>query len=405
MKKLMILIFLFSIITIAGCSFTETTADNGSTTISTNSLETTYTSVTDRTSNTALNSTDTTTEVDTSITESTTSSWDTGLTTTDGSTITTFPTSVTATFVIWTTTVLIEDNHEQLIYDESNYLNPGSMDFYELNIVDDGTLLVYSTGSMDLFGYLYANDCTLLTYDDDLGAEDNFQIEIGLAPGTYYLAVESYSESQEGEYGLVVNFTVNGPTSYMRLLSYEGLTDSENTDWFEFYLYEPSYIDAYTLGELNTYGTLYTNGYEILAENDDFGDESNFLIHTYLDEGIYYLAVSNEGEGEYQLKIDYVQSTVTHLFRVERYLNVSEEYTFDFILLEDAYISIMTLSSIDMYASLYDSDDVLIVADDDNGIEHNIYIYTFLEAGIYSLVLRSYEGDEEGDFVLIIDSD
>jgi hypothetical protein len=78
-------------------------------------------------------------------------------------------------------------------------------DYFRVNILTSGTLIVYTSGTTDTKGYLKDSNCNDLAEDDDGGTGNNFEIIQSVAVGTYYIAVGGYGSST-GDYILNVSF-------------------------------------------------------------------------------------------------------------------------------------------------------------------------------------------------------
>lgn len=68
-------------------------------------------------------------------------------------------------------------------------------DYFRVEVTEAGTLTVYTTGSRDVDGILYDSSGFFLTYDDDSGGGYNFRIQHPVSPGTYYISVESWEDT------------------------------------------------------------------------------------------------------------------------------------------------------------------------------------------------------------------
>ena len=80
-------------------------------------------------------------------------------------------------------------------------------DVFRIEIVEPGTLTVYTTGAVDTFGRLKREDGSVIAFnDDDAGYESNFRIEAEVETGTYYVKVTGYDHTEVGAYRLHVEF-------------------------------------------------------------------------------------------------------------------------------------------------------------------------------------------------------
>ncbi|MYD81018.1 MAG: trypsin-like serine protease [Gammaproteobacteria bacterium] len=205
----------------------------------------------------------------------------------------------------------------------------GDVDVFEITISRRGVLTVYTEGSTDTEGRIYNSDNTFEESDDDSGEGWNFQIEVNIEPGTYYIEVSGWDDST-GQYELYSSFvatddhgddqeTATEISSSATSWNYDTpgkINIEDDVDVFEIETKHHSRITVYTEGSTDTVGSLkYENG-ELAEENDDSTVENkNFHISETFDSGIYYLFVEgrleeteedeeeDEDAGEYQLKV------------------------------------------------------------------------------------------------------
>ena len=79
-------------------------------------------------------------------------------------------------------------------------------DVFRVDVVEPGTLTVYTTGSLDTFGRLKREDGSIVDYDDDGGHQFNFRIEANVETGTYYVKVTGFDHAAVGAYRFHVDF-------------------------------------------------------------------------------------------------------------------------------------------------------------------------------------------------------
>ncbi len=80
-------------------------------------------------------------------------------------------------------------------------------DVFRVDVLQRGTLTVYTSGALDTFGRLKREDGSTLDFDDDGGHQYNFRIEAQVTPGSYYVKVTGYDNTETGSYRLHVEFT------------------------------------------------------------------------------------------------------------------------------------------------------------------------------------------------------
>ena len=205
----------------------------------------------------------------------------------------------------------------------------GDVDIFEITIPRRGVLTVYTEGSTDTEGIIYNSDNSFEESDDDSGEGWNFQIEVNIEPGTYYIEVSGWGDST-GQYELHSSFVVTDDHGddeetateiYSSAASWNYDTPGkinieDDVDVFEIETKHHSRITVYTEGSTDTVGSLkYENG-DLAEENDDSTvEDKNFHISNTFAPGIYYLFVEgrleeteedeeeDEDAGEYQLKV------------------------------------------------------------------------------------------------------
>ena len=205
----------------------------------------------------------------------------------------------------------------------------GDVDIFEITISRRGVLTVYTEGSTDTEGVIYNSDNSFEESDDDSGEGWNFQIEVNIEPGTYYIEVSGWGEST-GQYelhsALVVTDdhgddqeTATEISSSAVSWNYDTpgkINLSSDVDVFQIETEHFSRITVYTEGSTDTIGSLkYENG-DLAEENDDSTvEDKNFHISNTFDPGIYYLFVEgrleeteeedeeDEEAGTYKLKV------------------------------------------------------------------------------------------------------
>ena len=83
-------------------------------------------------------------------------------------------------------------------------LEPGDIDFFQIDLDAAYTVVAYSSGDLDTFGYIVDGAGTILARDDDAGEGSNFRVRASLQAGTYYIQVEGLNQDETGPYTLEV---------------------------------------------------------------------------------------------------------------------------------------------------------------------------------------------------------
>ena len=233
-----------------------------------------------------------------------------------------------------------------------------------------------------------------------------------LPAGQYYLRVSAYRHASSVEQA-TGSFTVTGagasasPSSItLGEQSHEGSIDSDsNEDYFELEVTEPTEVNAYTIGGLDTVGRLFDSTGRWLAENHDDGDDSNFRIQRPLWPGRYFLEVSgNDGEtGSYTLKAEGTELSADTIAEAGSSGDIEQRFErdyFQFEIEEGSEAVIYTEGNLDTLGELLDATGNLIGGSDSGGDGSNFRMRTILtQPGQYYLKVRAW-GDSTGDYTV-----
>ena len=185
---------------------------------------------------------------------------------------------------------------------------PTDVDYFSFTIDARTDVWLYTTGDTDTHGYLYNSSGT--TLEGELGDSGNpnnhlnFEARASLAPGTYYVSVETFEHSSSGSYTLHVRSVA--PVGTSRNTATEITPTSEGTlfpgfiytqggyNYFKFVLSSSADVFITTTGGLDTAaGLLGENGTEITWSGDSFLPVGSLrpLIRERLSAGTYYIEV------------------------------------------------------------------------------------------------------------------
>lgn len=196
-------------------------------------------------------------------------------------------------------------------------LTAGDEDWYSYIAEHDGIISFRTNGNLDTVVTAYGpNDPTVsLVYNDDFGDSSNAAVSLKVVSGsTYYFQVQGYDEEQIGEYNVILNFEENTDP----LEPNDSMTDASvfpmdsgtlNTqffpqndiDWFSLTLPGTSgsevKLSIETHGALDPEITLYDAAGEMLATDDDGGNDYNALLSVGVAAGSSYFLEVHEIEG------------------------------------------------------------------------------------------------------------
>ncbi len=198
------------------------------------------------------------------------------------------------------------------------------VDYFEVQVAEEGLISVFTTGSLDTVGRLHNEDGTVDETDDDGGSELNFSLNVLVPAGTYYIEVEGFDDAT-GDYTLYVEFESlddhgdsAGAATYVsssaRSWTYSTpgvLEVSDDVDAFELELFLDSRVTIFTDGDTDTSGTVEDfSGFVYMSNDDESEDNTNLRMSGLLHRGTYYLYIegtideSAEEEFKYELKIE-----------------------------------------------------------------------------------------------------
>ena len=175
---------------------------------------------------------------------------------------------------------------------------------------------VNNDGQVDLFDALY-----VLLYSEDsyIALPNHVDISLGDVNGDGTvdlgdaLILIQYSEDPSnpalppgvGE-GDDYGDTLSEATQVALGSSTEGSLLAGDVDYFRVTVSSLGTLVAYTTGGTDTYGSIWDDSGSVLAENDESGERSNFLVFTSVDAGTYYIEVrgySSSTTGNYTLHV------------------------------------------------------------------------------------------------------
>ncbi len=289
--------------------------------------------------------------------------------------------------------------------------------FYSFQVPAIGSYRIATTGELDTVGALLDAGCSLLTVDDDGGLDSNFWIEVCLAPGTYYVSVRGFDDGTSGTAGLLVR-----PGGGSGGLDFQTALDigaspvaSGVVSGSDFRYYAPSIATAgrymiYSSGPADTVGALFDAGRQQLAEDDDGGEDYNFLIERDLQPGNYYVGVRGYGEataGQVILHIvdragfDNAHSAQTGV-DITGSARGQDPVYYRFEAATAGRYMVYSTGPVDVVGELFDSERRPITEDDDGGEDNNFMIGRELAPGTYYLGARCYAESSAGDFTFRI---
>ena len=322
-----------------------------------------------------------------------------------------------------------------------------------------GNVIVESLGSTDPYGYLLNAEGTVLVENDDFNGL-NFRLVYGVVANTrYFVKVRGWSESNLGDYSVVIQIAVPTPTSPSstvtqtptptvypddvsdtlagarslgllfpgtlfplsdgRLRIESSLDFIGDVDFFSFAPVVNGNVTIFSNSTLDTFGYIYEGNNTLpIVRDDDSGAGLNFRMTFAARAGqAYYVRVNGYHSsvlGRYGLNIvtdvkeDMAnQPEFARRIQPGRYFELGGriDYSgdrdwFEWVALNSEPVTITTSSYIDTYGHLFGPNGLQIIEDDDNGVDLNFQFTVNVVAGhVYKLMIRGWSHNVQGPYV------
>jgi hypothetical protein len=233
--------------------------------------------------------------------------------------------------------------------------------------------------------------------------------------------VQGYHEDSVGEFSLTVAEVElgGGGCAGAQLIMLDSLAEGrlsgDSKTYYSVVISTAGRYEIFTTGVSDPIGQLHDAYCVVIAEDDDSGEENNFLIEESLEPGAYYISVGgydSEARGRYNLLIRESATTAgmeeaTPIVIGDSIFATLQRRSEDYYRLEvaeDTYIYIFTTGDTDTRAFLFDSALNELASDDDSGSDGNFRIAQPLEPGIYFIKVLGYSYEESGNYTLHVES-
>ncbi|MYF52663.1 MAG: hypothetical protein F4166_02375, partial [Gammaproteobacteria bacterium] len=323
----------------------------------------------------------------------------------------------------------------------------GDVDYFAVEVVNSGTLKIYTTSSIDTAGTVTNAAGTVNHTDDNSGTGQNFLISFEAEPDTYYITVEG-DGAAIGDYTLHVDFepsndddpgeddhgdTEDTATAVDLGDSIDGqLDDADDIDYFLIDVVVAGTLEVYTTGSVDTAGTVTNAAGTVNHTDDNSGTGQNFLISFEAEPDTYYITVEGDGAaiGDYTLHVDFepsndddpgeddhgdTEDTATEIFSdahnwVYAIVGfVDDDDDIDVFQLELAHrtkLTIHTAGEMEIAGSFTNSEDEEIWENEDTDDDNlNFMLSTIVDAGIYYLYISGAVTEEKSQYELKIETD
>jgi len=314
-------------------------------------------------------------------------------------------------------------------------LHEGDEDWFSIEAPPEGGMInVETTGDLDTVMELYGPDGRKLETNDDGGRGGNARIRFTAQAGqTYLIKVSGYAGDETGDYGITFTRAGGGSGSIIRTgealeagVEKSGYINSDDELWFRFSVPEGgAYVTLRTAGYLDTVLEVYDSTGQMIAEDDDTGDEFNALISMDLEAGDYFVKLETYDEGTYRITLDTSEPN-----RPDEYENddsrenakpiaIGEEQVRTFTDEDDVDWAVLTVTergmytiraqgrendNLDTFITLYDQRGDIVARDDDSGGGFTARVNKRLDPGAYYIRVHVLE-HPSGSYVLSVKKD
>jgi len=185
------------------------------------------------------------------------------------------------------------------------HLYSGEEYWYSVRPSGTGLLTVETTGGVDTYLEAYDASRNLIDENDDAGEESNARLDLFVESGrTYLFKLRGYDENETGPYSIRVLFEGapadegNTQRSRAALLKHDDslavlFRSSSESRWYRCDLsHKSNLLIILTTGSTDTYLKLYDSQGNLIAEDDDSGEDSNAMFSERLGPGTYYIEVT-----------------------------------------------------------------------------------------------------------------
>jgi len=286
-------------------------------------------------------------------------------------------------------------------------LNSGVDIWYRITVSENCFLLVETLGSTDTYLEIYDSRLNLLFEDDDSGEDTNASIELLAERGASYLVkLRGYGNSS-GPFRILTDYV----PIIAELNAGSVLSGDLSADQRQFYKVQSARAGLFTVetsGNTDTLLEVYDSQLEIIASDDDSGEDYNARIVFYAEANqIYYVMLGGYGDssGPYRILAGFEAMSISNNTSrsTATILNPGEEipvfltsvgqsrwFVYQLTGTGNSTFTVETRGSMDTYLCLYDNNENLLEQDDDSGDDYNAHIYTRLNAGTYYIEVLGY---------------
>ncbi|HOI84696.1 MAG TPA: InlB B-repeat-containing protein [Acholeplasmataceae bacterium] len=289
-----------------------------------------------------------------------------------------------------------------------NIVMEGQAFYYFFTPITSGNYRVFSQGNQDTYLSLFNESLDIIDFYDDGSNDSNFDFVYYFVSGqSYYIVVELYDEDETGSFTWSIeHFTIDfdGAIEIYKDVNIEvNITVPGNNQYFVFTAPVSGYYEIYSLGDQDTYVSIYNQNEALLDSDDDGATDYNFGIAIYFEGGQdYYIVVGlydNDDTGSFTWSIEKITTGFLSAIEVLEGATITVDITvpgsdqyFVFTALVSGYYEIYSQGDQDTYLSVYNQNELLIDWNDDGGVDYNFGLSIYFEGGQdYYIVVELYD--------------
>ena len=293
----------------------------------------------------------------------------------------------------------------------------GDVDYYRLAVDAVGRLSVSSHSEIGLMGRLLVADESGWDYLVDAQAstsDHNFAIDLPVELGKRYYLVVTRETDELGAYELEISLdvkrdvgdTVDHATPITVGTLVEGRIQSADDIDYYFIGEGMGQLHIFSLGSVDVYGTLMTEGEQEVAADDDGGEAANFSIRADIFEPHYLRVHGVDGAtGDFELVVSSQQdvrkdegSSIADALELD--VGIPVEAVFEgnredslhvFKIRGQGRVQIETEGLLDLRGALTTAEGLLVAEDDDSGSGGNFRMLPSLDGATYYLHIANLE--------------
>jgi hypothetical protein len=182
----------------------------------------------------------------------------------------------------------------------------GEQYWFSVRAVQNGLLVVETTGDTDTLLEARDENFSVLYIDDDSGEELNARVEIDVKAGkTYYFKLWAY-DNTSGSYRIMANNTGYPVPTQLNPGSFvSGNISPGGKYWYSVRTARSGTLVVETTGNIDTYLDAYTDSYDFITSDDDGGEGYNARIEIPVEANRTYIfklrGYDSETSGSYRI--------------------------------------------------------------------------------------------------------